>query len=356
MSDIIYNFTAYSPFQMSFITWLPPAHSPREQLLHFTFNSDSMWSHFKTVYYLCKLLSRAWVSLSRGLGCYSEECLHSSVCWATFESHPSVAVHQIMVKPSQTSPPLARTASRSEPRSLHPSSSSFSSSSTYGSTFAFAYHCVCNSFLALLPQPLLSETCPFKATTSPLRLISGSPWGDGGEKKYYATTCIWLNSTSVAQSIIPLLRFSLGGVICIHKAQVRSKIFRLCFIFVVLKSALLFRLPYICVCCKPTRKSHFDFDWIQSKGSTILALCLQRPAKTDALLELNTFGRQQRQGDSQRAAPVAGIDEWESSGSVKGFSLVHWRWPCLPVGNVWGLGHVGHLCDMQQIPLRRYWC
>lgn len=261
------KYHAYSPFQMSFITWLPPAHSPREQLLHFTFNSDSMWSHFKTVYYLCKLLSRGWVSLSRGLGCYSEECLHSSVCWATFESHPAVAVHQIMVKPSQTSPPLARTASRSEPRSLHPSS--FSSSSTYGSAFAFAYHCVCNSFLALLPQPLLSETCPFKATTSALRLISGSPWGDGGEKKYYATTCIWLNSTSVAQSIIPLLRFSLGGVICIHKAQVRSKIFRLCFIFVGLKSALLFRLPYICVCCKPTRKSHFDFDWIQSKGSTI---------------------------------------------------------------------------------------
>lgn len=104
-------------------------------------------------------------------------------CWATFESHPAVAVHQIMVKPSQTSPPLARTASRSEPRSLHPSSSSSSSASTYAFTFAFAYHCVCNSFLALLPQPLLSETCPFKATASPLRLISGSPWGDGGEKR-----------------------------------------------------------------------------------------------------------------------------------------------------------------------------
>lgn len=29
---------------------------------------------------------------------------------------------------------------------------------------------VCNSFLALLPRPLLSETCPFKATTFPLPL------------------------------------------------------------------------------------------------------------------------------------------------------------------------------------------
>lgn len=96
-------------------------------------------------------------------GCYSKGCLHST-------SHLLVA-----------------TPSRGRPRcltlewSLYPSIYSSSSPPTYGSTFACAFQCVFKSFLALSPPPQLGETCPFKATASPLRLISGSPRGDGGK-------------------------------------------------------------------------------------------------------------------------------------------------------------------------------
>lgn len=106
-----------------------------------------------------------WVGLG-ARECYSKECLR----WST-------------------SPRLVVTASRAGPRcltlewSLCPTiSSSFTTSPpTYGSTFACAFQCVCNSFLASSSPPHLSETCPFKATTSPLQLIVGSPWRDGGK-------------------------------------------------------------------------------------------------------------------------------------------------------------------------------
>lgn len=144
-----------------------------------------------------------WVAVwSRG--CYSKECLHSMspllVGTASSQAGPRCLTLECSLYPSISS------------------SSSFTTSPpTYGSTFASTFHCVCNSFLALSSLPHLSETSPFKATASPLRLISGSPCEDRGES-IMQTAPTWHRAVT---SLIPLLPFSLSAVICIlmHKCS-----------------------------------------------------------------------------------------------------------------------------------------
>lgn len=99
------------------------------------------------------------------------------------------------------------------------------------------------------------------------------------------------------------------------------------------------------MCCKLTTKPHFDFLPNSNRRFYNFSPVITASCRNWCFVgPFPPFGGQQSRAIGSR--PVAGIDEWDCSRRVKGFSMLCWGWVRLPVGNMWGLGHVVHECYM----------